>query len=236
MKSTSENGLASTIENLFKSAFNNSEPKSDRNSPTASPTPMSPASKMARLETEEMNSLLASSNIPTSLATQISESLGIKVPDQDGPIKLETFDEPKTTTPGSKTSLDEEEKSDFKKPENTDNNSEQFQTPETKPLPSPKLAIEDISPNHVKIAAKMIFKELQQQHIVNAGQAGKFTCKFCEITFPDNILYGLHMGQHCMTDPFKCNLCGYMANDRYDFMCHYSMGHCSGRRESQKVN
>jgi len=90
MKSTSENGLASTIENLFKSAFNNTEPKSDRNSPIASPNPMSPPSKMARLETEEMNSLLASSNIPTSLATQISESLGIKVPDQDMSIKLET--------------------------------------------------------------------------------------------------------------------------------------------------
>merc|ERR1712157_54159 len=58
----------------------------------------------------------------------------------------------------------------------------------------------------------------------SAGIHGQFCCKHCQITFPDNILFGLHMGQHCVSDPFKCNICGYACEDRYDFMVHFAMG------------
>ena len=58
----------------------------------------------------------------------------------------------------------------------------------------------------------------------SAGIRGQFCCKHCLITFPDNILYGLHMGQHCVSEPFKCNICSYQCSDRYDFMFHFAMG------------
>lgn len=51
-----------------------------------------------------------------------------------------------------------------------------------------------------------------------------FICEHCQITFPDNIMYTLHMGQHCVNDPFKCNICNHKCSDRYDFMCHFAMG------------
>lgn len=58
----------------------------------------------------------------------------------------------------------------------------------------------------------------------SAGVKGQYTCKYCLIQFPDNILYGLHMGQHCVSEPFKCNICSYNCTDRYDFMFHFAMG------------
>ena len=39
------------------------------------------------------------------------------------------------------------------------------------------------------------------------GVQGEYTCEHCLIKFPDSILYGLHMGQHCVAEPFKCNIC-----------------------------
>lgn len=49
-------------------------------------------------------------------------------------------------------------------------------------------------------------------------------CSHCNIYFPDAILYNLHMGQHCVDDPFKCNICKHKCDDKYDFMCHFSTG------------
>merc|ERR1712176_846729 len=72
--------------------------------------------------------------------------------------------------------------------------------------------------NHSHSDALKAFKEK------SAGIHGQFCCKHCQITFPDNILFGLHMGQHCVSDPFKCNICGYACEDRYDFMVHFAMG------------
>uniref|UniRef100_A0A8C4R866 Zinc finger protein Pegasus n=1 Tax=Eptatretus burgeri TaxID=7764 RepID=A0A8C4R866_EPTBU len=49
-------------------------------------------------------------------------------------------------------------------------------------------------------------------------------CPYCDIVFPDNVLYTIHMGCHGCENPFQCNLCGHRCRDRYDFSCHFARG------------
>ncbi|CAF95756.1 unnamed protein product, partial [Tetraodon nigroviridis] len=49
-------------------------------------------------------------------------------------------------------------------------------------------------------------------------------CQHCEVQFLDNILYTIHMGCHSYEHPFKCNICGHMCFDKYDFACHFARG------------
>jgi len=49
-------------------------------------------------------------------------------------------------------------------------------------------------------------------------------CMHCSIMFPDNIMYGLHMGCHSVGHPFQCNICGKKCANRHDFMFHFSIG------------
>ncbi|KAJ8013949.1 hypothetical protein DPEC_G00035160 [Dallia pectoralis] len=49
-------------------------------------------------------------------------------------------------------------------------------------------------------------------------------CIHCDIYFPDNILYTIHMGCHGYEDPFQCNICGHRCRSKYDFACHFARG------------
>ncbi|KAJ0066934.1 hypothetical protein NL108_004918 [Boleophthalmus pectinirostris] len=49
-------------------------------------------------------------------------------------------------------------------------------------------------------------------------------CQHCDIYFPDNILYTIHMGCHGYENPFQCNICGYKCKSKYDFACHFARG------------
>lgn len=49
-------------------------------------------------------------------------------------------------------------------------------------------------------------------------------CQHCNIYFPDNILYTIHMGCHGYEDPFQCNICGHRCRSKYDFACHFARG------------
>lgn len=51
-----------------------------------------------------------------------------------------------------------------------------------------------------------------------------YQCQHCEVQFQDNILYTIHMGCHSYEHPFKCNICGHMCFDKYDFACHFARG------------
>ncbi|XP_015916763.1 zinc finger protein ztf-16 [Parasteatoda tepidariorum] len=52
------------------------------------------------------------------------------------------------------------------------------------------------------------------------------TCTFCGIIFPDQTLYLLHRSLHSDNSPWKCNLCGKICSDKYDFNSHIiSKGH-----------
>jgi hypothetical protein len=93
------------------------------------------------------------------------------------------------------------------------------------PKSSTKFNIAAIAQAAVKNAQKESVSTKEKNFKTNsAGVKGQYTCKYCSISFPDNILYGLHMGQHCVSEPFKCNICSYNCTDRYDFMFHFAMG------------
>ncbi|XP_063704122.1 protein hunchback [Culicoides brevitarsis] len=47
-----------------------------------------------------------------------------------------------------------------------------------------------------------------------------FECKFCDISFRDDVLYTIHMGYHGYNDVFKCNMCGEKCDDRVSFFLH----------------
>ncbi|XP_054625103.1 zinc finger protein Pegasus-like [Dunckerocampus dactyliophorus] len=49
-------------------------------------------------------------------------------------------------------------------------------------------------------------------------------CPHCDIHFPDNVLYTIHMGCHLYEHPFRCNVCGHTCTDKYDFACHFAQG------------
>lgn len=51
-----------------------------------------------------------------------------------------------------------------------------------------------------------------------------YKCQHCHVQFLDNILYTIHMGCHSYEHPFKCNICGHMCFDKYDFACHFARG------------
>lgn len=51
-----------------------------------------------------------------------------------------------------------------------------------------------------------------------------YKCQYCEVQFVDNILYTIHMGCHTYEHPFKCNICGHVCVDKYDFACHFARG------------
>uniref|UniRef100_S4R587 Zinc finger protein Pegasus n=1 Tax=Petromyzon marinus TaxID=7757 RepID=S4R587_PETMA len=58
----------------------------------------------------------------------------------------------------------------------------------------------------------------------NQADTEAHQCPHCDIYFPDNILYTIHMGCHGYENPFQCNVCGYCCHDRYDFSCHFARG------------
>jgi len=58
----------------------------------------------------------------------------------------------------------------------------------------------------------------------DVGVPSSWKCAHCEIIFPNNIMYGLHMGCHSVGNPFQCNICGMKCQDSHDFMFHFTIG------------
>ena len=55
-------------------------------------------------------------------------------------------------------------------------------------------------------------------------ETSAWKCIHCDIIFPDNIMYGLHMGCHSVGSPFQCNICGMKCKNSHDFMFHFTIG------------
>jgi len=52
------------------------------------------------------------------------------------------------------------------------------------------------------------------------------TCGYCNIVYPNQTLYFLHRGFHSESDPWRCNSCGHLSSDLYDFNTHlFSAAH-----------
>uniref|UniRef100_T1ISM1 C2H2-type domain-containing protein n=1 Tax=Strigamia maritima TaxID=126957 RepID=T1ISM1_STRMM len=50
--------------------------------------------------------------------------------------------------------------------------------------------------------------------------SGGLQCCHCGIIFPDQTLYFLHKGLHSEGNPWKCNICGDLSQDKYEFNAH----------------
>lgn len=50
-------------------------------------------------------------------------------------------------------------------------------------------------------------------------------CRYCNIKFPNKIMYTIHWGQHGIGKPFLCNVCGMDCKDAVSFQCHFALGH-----------
>jgi len=52
------------------------------------------------------------------------------------------------------------------------------------------------------------------------------TCTHCNIVYPNQTLYFLHRGFHSDSNPWRCNSCGHVCSDLYDFNTHlFSASH-----------
>ncbi|XP_058827732.1 protein hunchback-like [Topomyia yanbarensis] len=47
-----------------------------------------------------------------------------------------------------------------------------------------------------------------------------FECKYCDISFKNDVMYTIHMGYHGYDDVYKCNMCGEKSEDRIGFFLH----------------
>ena len=55
-------------------------------------------------------------------------------------------------------------------------------------------------------------------------QKDSLKCETCCIVFSDSVMYTIHLGLHSKLDPLKCNMCGFVAENRYDFASHIARG------------
>ena len=59
----------------------------------------------------------------------------------------------------------------------------------------------------------------EDEEDINGG-SNNFRCINCSIVFPNQTLYFLHRGFHSETNPWRCNGCGQVCVDMYDFNTH----------------
>ncbi|KAH7706588.1 zinc finger protein [Aphelenchoides avenae] len=45
-------------------------------------------------------------------------------------------------------------------------------------------------------------------------------CKHCDVAFPDQALYHIHVGYHTFENPYKCNRCGQVSDNSRQFYLH----------------
>lgn len=79
----------------------------------------------------------------------------------------------------------------------------------------------------VNQVAQDVTESLSTEHTATASEE-QWICTPCGITFPDNIMYGLHTACHSVHQPYRCNICGKLCRDRYDFTFHVTMGKHEG--------
>jgi len=59
-----------------------------------------------------------------------------------------------------------------------------------------------------------------------AADLSSTTCVYCNIVYPNQTLYFLHRGFHSESNPWRCNSCGHVSSDLYDFNTHlFSASH-----------
>lgn len=54
----------------------------------------------------------------------------------------------------------------------------------------------------------------------SAIEKERFTCIHCDLSFGSCAMYTIHMGYHGFHNPFICNLCGTVTENKVSFFCH----------------
>lgn len=62
-----------------------------------------------------------------------------------------------------------------------------------------------------------------------------YFCPHCQIGFQKQPLYSLHMGLHCVDQPWKCNMCGKAYSGVYEFNAHALHFWWGGRVETSAM-
>ncbi|KAM9837342.1 zinc finger protein Pegasus-like [Aulostomus maculatus] len=86
--------------------------------------------------------------------------------------------------------------------------------------PEPRLGLE----NNILTSVSDSQPRTPAPALTSPDQEVLLKCPHCDIHFPDNILYTVHMGCHVYEHPFQCNICGHVCTDKYDFACHFARG------------
>lgn len=50
------------------------------------------------------------------------------------------------------------------------------------------------------------------------------TCKHCDVTFGDDMMFVLHMSCHDKSSPYTCTICGQNCHEKYQFNVHLLRG------------
>lgn len=61
---------------------------------------------------------------------------------------------------------------------------------------------------------------------VSPGGQDRYLCVFCDIPYPDKIMYVAHMHYHGRVEPFTCNMCGEICGNRGSFFLHIYEKRC----------
>ncbi|TPP58856.1 hypothetical protein FGIG_02696 [Fasciola gigantica] len=60
----------------------------------------------------------------------------------------------------------------------------------------------------------------EPESTLKGGIRQAFYCSHCQIGFQQKMLFTLHMGLHCVDEPWKCNMCGQYCSGVYEFSAH----------------
>ena len=78
--------------------------------------------------------------------------------------------------------------------------------------------------NELNVSGESKFRKVQDI-MDSVVQVSLPKCEHCKIHFEDEILFAIHRGWHNVTDPFQCNMCGELFNNRHEFYSHLGRYH-----------
>ena len=62
-----------------------------------------------------------------------------------------------------------------------------------------------------------------------------YSCETCQITFTDKVMHTIHMGTHTESNPLKCNICGFLCANKYEFASHIARGEHQPREDPESL-
>lgn len=85
------------------------------------------------------------------------------------------------------------------------------------------------SPGHVKVNNRVSLVNFTADELINhlMKRDDVNRCQFCSLVFQDAAMYHIHRNMHDKQDIRRCNMCGKLLHDKYDFTAHFLSMHQS---------